>query len=150
MEHAEDHVYGLQWHPEVCEPCRVHLTVLLCEDCLSSSFLEVINSKVGRKIVDRIFSLVGMLLTSPYTALAESCMQSADIAAGKRRTAPRGISDPPQGGAKVVGRTSNRRGFRKVSKLSLQRAWNQDAPTVVFSRSVFADAPLPLRSGLLH
>ena len=64
MEHAEDHVYGLQWHPEVCEPCRVHLTVLLCEDCLSSSFLEVINSKVGRKIVDRIFSLVGMLLTS--------------------------------------------------------------------------------------
>ena len=31
MEHAEDHVYGLQWHPEVCEPCRVHLTVLLCE-----------------------------------------------------------------------------------------------------------------------
>ena len=101
MEHAEDHVYGLQWHPEVCEPCRVHLTVLLCEDCLSSSFLEVINSKVGRKIVDRIFSLVGMLLTSPYTALAESCMQSADIAAGKRRTAPRGISDPPQGGAKV-------------------------------------------------
>ncbi|CAE7945949.1 guaA [Symbiodinium sp. KB8] len=47
MEHVEDHVYGLQWHP------------------------EVINSKVGRKIVDRIFSLVG-----------------------KRRTAPRGISDP--------------------------------------------------------
>ena len=58
MEHVEDHVYGLQWHPEVCEPCRVHPTVLRCDDGL-----EVINSKVGRKIVDRIFSLVGMLLT---------------------------------------------------------------------------------------
>ncbi|CAE7338076.1 guaA [Symbiodinium pilosum] len=35
MEHVEDHVYGLQWHP------------------------EVINSKIGRRIMDRIFSLVG-------------------------------------------------------------------------------------------
>mmetsp|Transcript_74060 Transcript_74060/g.173787 ORF Transcript_74060/g.173787 Transcript_74060/m.173787 type:complete len:345 (+) Transcript_74060:38-1072(+) len=70
MEHAEDHVYGLQWHP------------------------EVINSKVGRKIVDRIFSLVG-----------------------KRRTAPRGISDPPQG-VKVEPPTGSLQGPEDVEVFS--------------------------------
>ncbi|CAE7788453.1 guaA [Symbiodinium sp. CCMP2592] len=70
MEHVEDHVYGLQWHP------------------------EVINSKVGRKIVDRIFSLVG-----------------------KRRTAPRGISDPPQG-VKVEPPTGSLQGPEDVEVFS--------------------------------
>ena len=50
MEHVHDHVYGIQWHPEVGTILKSRLQCLCW---------EVINSKVGRKIIDRIFSLVG-------------------------------------------------------------------------------------------
>jgi len=55
MEHVDDHVYGIQWHP------------------------EVINSQVGRKLIDKIFSLVGKR-RAPHRGICDPCPpESASI-----------------------------------------------------------------------